>query len=135
MPGSGNALGQVKFNIPNDFDVYLHDTPHREKFEKSVRTFSSGCVRVGNPLGLAALLLTDMPEWTAERRAAVLEKGDTRLVELRNPMPVYLLYQTAWLDETGVLQFREDIYGRDLQILRALHRIDEAPPPAPGPKG
>ena len=133
MPGVHNALGQVKFNIPNDFDVYLHDTPHREKFVKSVRTFSSGCVRVGNPLGLAALLLADMPEWTAERRTAVLEKGDTRLVNLRTPMPVYLLYQTAWLDEKGELQFREDIYGRDLQILRALHRVEEPAPPPPAP--
>ena len=131
MPGTHNALGQVKFNIPNDFDVYLHDTPHREKFVKSVRTFSSGCVRVGNPLGLAELLLADMPEWTAERRQAVLEKGGTRLVDLRSPIPVFLLYQTAWLDESGTLQFREDIYGRDTQILRALHRIEEAPAPAP----
>ncbi len=124
-PGAHNALGQVKFNIINDFDVYLHDTPHREKFVKAVRTFSSGCVRVGNPLGLAELLLSDMPEWTAERRKLVLEKGDTRLVELRTPMPVFLLYQTAWVDGTGALQFREDIYGRDVQILRALHRIEE----------
>ncbi|MEI6559038.1 MAG: L,D-transpeptidase family protein [Rhodospirillaceae bacterium] len=133
MPGSGNALGQVKFNIPNDFDVYLHDTPHREKFVKSVRTFSSGCVRVGNPLGLAELLLTDMPEWTAERRKLVLDKGDTRLVPLKAPMPVFLLYQTAWVGEDGELQFREDIYGRDSQILRALHRIEE--PPARPPVG
>ena len=131
MPGTSNALGQVKFNIPNDFDVYLHDTPHREKFVKSVRTFSSGCVRVGNPLGLAEYLLSDMPEWTAERRKLVLEKGGTRLVDLRTPMPVYLLYQTAWLDDKGVLQFREDIYERDTQILRAIHRIPPAPAPAP----
>ena len=131
MPGTANALGQVKFNIPNDFDVYLHDTPHREKFVKSVRTFSSGCVRVGNPLGLAAQLLADMPEWTPERRAAVLEKHETHLVTLHTPTPVFLLYQTAWVDEQGALQFRDDIYGRDAQILRAIHRIDDMPVAAP----
>ena len=131
MPGTSNALGQVKFNIPNDFDVYLHDTPHREKFVKSVRTFSSGCVRVGNPLGLAAQLLADMPEWTPERREAVLEKHETHLVTLRSPIPVFLLYQTAWVDDQGALQFRDDIYGRDVQILRAIHRVDEMPPPPP----
>ncbi len=125
-PGTHNALGKVKFNIPNDFDVYLHDTPHREKFAQSVRAFSSGCVRVGNPLGLAALLLGDMAEWTPERRAQVLEKGATRLVDLRSPIPVFLLYQTAWVDAQGGLNFRDDVYGRDTQMLRALHRLEEA---------
>ncbi len=133
-PGTHNALGKVKFNIPNNYDVYLHDTPHREKFAKSVRTFSSGCVRVGNPLGLAALLLGDMPEWTPERQQQVLEKGSTRLVELHSPIPVFLLYQTAWVDERGGLNFREDVYGRDAQVLRAVHRAEGltlAPPPRP----
>ncbi len=126
MPGAHNALGQVKFNIPNDFDVYLHDTPHREKFIKSVRTFSSGCVRVGNPLGLANFLLDDMPEWTPERRALVLDKGETRNVVLRTSIPVFLLYQTAWIDDKGVIQFRDDIYERDLQVFRAIRRFDES---------
>ena len=125
MPGTHNALGRVKFNIPNDFDVYLHDTPHREKFVKSVRTFSSGCVRVGNPMALADYLLTDMPEWPLERRKQILEKKDTRVVALRSPVPVYLLYQTAWMDERGVIQFREDIYGRDIQMIKMLRRAEE----------
>jgi murein L,D-transpeptidase YcbB/YkuD len=126
MPGVHNALGQVKFNIPNDFDVYLHDTPHREKFGKSVRTFSSGCVRVGNPMALADFLLTDMPEWPPERRKQVLEKGDTRFVTLRTPVPVYLLYRTVWVDVQGVMQFREDIYGRDALVIQAIRRTAES---------
>jgi murein L,D-transpeptidase YcbB/YkuD len=126
MPGAHNALGQVKFNIPNDFDVYLHDTPHREKFGKAVRTFSSGCVRVGNPMALADFVLADMPEWTEERRSQVLKKGETRLVTLRTPVPVYLLYQTAWVDDQGLIQFREDIYGRDAQVIQAIRRNAES---------
>ena len=125
-PGIHNALGQVKFNIPNDFDVYLHDTPHREKFGKAVRTFSSGCVRVGQPIALADYLLADMPEWTPERRKQVLEKGETRMVTLHTPMPVYLLYRTAWVDAGGVVQFREDIYGRDAQVMHAIRRVSES---------
>ncbi|MEI8393319.1 MAG: L,D-transpeptidase family protein [Rhodospirillaceae bacterium] len=128
MPGAHNALGQVKFNIPNGFDVYLHDTPHREKFAKPVRALSSGCVRVGNPMALADFLLTDMPEWTKERRAAVLEKGDTRFVTLHTPTPVFLLYRTAWVEESGALNFRDDVYGRDLQIFRAIRRLDDTAP-------
>ncbi len=126
MPGAHNALGQVKFNIPNDFDVYLHDTPHREKFGKAVRTFSSGCVRVGKPLALADFLLADMPEWPPERRKQVLEKGETHLVALHTPVPVYLLYRTAWVDAQGVMQFREDIYGRDAQVIQAIRRSAES---------
>jgi murein L,D-transpeptidase YcbB/YkuD len=124
-PGAHNALGQVKFNLPNRFDVYLHDTPHREKFERSVRTFSSGCVRLGNPLGLMEYLLGGMSEWSPERRQQALKDGVTRWVTISRPLPVYLLYQTAALDETGTVQFREDIYDRDLMVLRAIRRSSE----------
>ncbi|CAK0779947.1 L,D-transpeptidase YcbB [Azospirillaceae bacterium] len=121
-PGNANALGRVKFNIPNRFDVYLHDTPHREKFEKVERSFSSGCVRVGNPMVLADFLLSDMSEWSPERREKALESHGTRWINLKTPTAVYLLYQTAWQDGNGLTQFREDIYGRDAQLLRALNR-------------
>ncbi|HYG91307.1 MAG TPA: L,D-transpeptidase family protein [Azospirillum sp.] len=121
-PGPQNALGQVKFNIPNGFDVYLHDTPSREKFDKSVRTFSSGCVRVGKPLELADFVLAGNPEWPAERRQQQLDKGETKTVVLKQPVTVHLLYQTAWVDDAGTVQFREDIYGRDAELLEAVAR-------------
>jgi len=121
-PGPQNALGQVKFNIPNGFDVYLHDTPSREKFDKTVRTFSSGCVRVGRPLDLADFVLSGTPDWPAERRQAQLEKGETKTVVLKAPVSVHILYQTAWVDAAGTLQFREDIYGRDGEFLELLAR-------------
>lgn len=121
-PGPQNALGQVKFNIPNGFDVYLHDTPSREKFDKTVRTFSSGCVRVGKPMELADFVLSGNPEWPVERRQRQLDKGETRTVVLKQPVTVHLLYQTAWVDAAGTVQFREDIYGRDNELLDALAR-------------
>lgn len=121
-PGPQNALGQVKFNIPNGFDVYLHDTPSREKFDKTVRAFSSGCVRVGRPLDLADFVLSGTPDWPAERRQAQLEKGETKTVVLKAPVSVHILYQTAWVDAAGTLQFREDIYGRDGEFLELLAR-------------
>ncbi|CAK0770430.1 L,D-transpeptidase YcbB [uncultured Gammaproteobacteria bacterium] len=129
-PGPHNSLGLVKFNLDNQYDVYLHDTPHREKFENTRRTFSSGCVRLGKPLVLADYLLSDMPDWTPAKRQRALDKGVTQTVSLRSPIPVYLLYRTAWLDEAGVANFREDIYNRDQELLRAVRRPPEVPPPA-----
>lgn len=116
MPGPDNALGRVKFMFPNAHDVYLHDTPEREKFRSAVRAFSSGCVRVGDPDGLAAFLLAGMEAWGPDRRAAVLETEEPTVVWLRRPVPVHLFYQTIWLDDAGVLQVRDDIYGRDHQL-------------------
>ena len=121
-PGPQNALGQVKFNIPNGFDVYLHDTPNREKFDRNARSFSSGCVRVGKPMELANFVLAGNPEWPVERRQQQLATGETKTVVLKQPVAVHLLYQTAWVDAAGTMQFREDIYGRDTEMLEAFAR-------------
>ncbi|WP_448192058.1 L,D-transpeptidase family protein [Azospirillum sp. sgz301742] len=126
-PGPQNALGQVKFNIPNGYDVYLHDTPNREKFDKNARSFSSGCVRVGKPLELADFVLAGNPEWPVERRQQQLATGETKTVVLKQPVAVHLLYQTAWVDASGVVQFREDIYGRDTEMLEAFARRSGGP--------
>lgn len=125
-PGPNNALGQVKFNIPNDFAVYLHDTPGREKFGRAARAFSSGCVRVGDPMALAAFVLAGTPEWPEERRQQVLDSLETRTLLLKEPVPVHLLYRTAWVDEAGALQFRDDVYGRDAELLEAVARRSAA---------
>lgn len=127
-PGPQNALGQIKFDIKNDFDVYLHDTPSRDKFQRSMRALSSGCVRLGEPMALADFVFAGMPDWGAEQRKPVLDSLKTRFVSLTRPTPVHILYQTAWADENGTVHFRPDIYDRDAELLAAVARA--APNPA-----
>jgi murein L,D-transpeptidase YcbB/YkuD len=119
-PGPDNALGRVKFMFPNSYSVYLHDTPSRNLFEKSERAASSGCIRVENPLELAALLLEGQPGWDRAAIDRVVAEGKTTTVKLAQPVPVLLTYWTAWVDRDGVLQLREDVYGRDAKVAAAL---------------
>jgi murein L,D-transpeptidase YcbB/YkuD len=124
-PGPKNALGRVKFMFPNKFDVYLHDTPSRELFAKTVRTFSSGCIRIEKPIELAEYLLAGDPKWSRAAILAAIDKRVEQTVRLAEPMPIHLLYWTAWADEDGSIQFRNDIYGRDRLLEEALR---EEPP-------
>ncbi|HTO55301.1 MAG TPA: L,D-transpeptidase family protein [Myxococcota bacterium] len=119
-PGPTNALGRVKFMFPNSHSVYLHDTPSRNLFDRDDRAFSSGCIRVENPLELAALLLDEKPGWDRAAIDAAIAKGDTRTVGLAKPLPVLLLYWTAWVDGEGKLQLRRDLYGRDARVAAGL---------------
>ena len=121
-PGPKNPLGRVKFNMPNPFGVYLHDTPNKDKFRLGARSLSHGCVRVGNAPALAAALLGDMPEWSEARRKGALSTWSTRAVNLRSPIPVHLVYATAWRGADGDVQFREDIYDSDAQLARDLSK-------------
>ena len=121
-PGKKNALGQVKFMFPNKFAVYLHDTPQRSLFDRFQRGFSSGCIRVEHAQALADYLLSPNSAWTAERLQAGLASGKRQVVPIANPIPIHLLYMTAWVDEKGMIQFRKDIYGRDRDLDRALQR-------------
>jgi murein L,D-transpeptidase YcbB/YkuD len=111
-PGAGNSLGLVKFMFPNQFSVYLHDTPADSLFERATRSFSHGCVRVERPNALAEYLLRDRPEWTSERIAQAMHAGEERRVDLKDPVPVYLGYWTAAASPEGV-EFRSDVYGID----------------------
>ncbi len=120
-PGLLNAMGRVKFMFPNKFNVYLHDTPSRELFLKTVRMFSSGCIRIEKPIELAEYLL--YPEWTRKDILAAIEKNVEKTVQIKKPLPVYLLYWTAWADTEGSIQFRNDIYGRDKRLLEALYEM------------
>jgi len=119
-PGPWNALGRIKFMFPNGYDVYLHDTPARELFAHAERGFSSGCIRLQEPLALADWLLADDPRWSPEALRAAIDSGQTRTVNLREPVPVYLLYWTAWGGSDGAVQFRRDIYDRDAPLAAAL---------------
>ncbi|TVP58542.1 MAG: peptidoglycan-binding protein, partial [Halomonadaceae bacterium] len=113
QPGPSNALGQVKFMFPNRFNVYLHDTPSRDLFRQADRAFSSGCVRIENPMDLAQALLAGDSDWTRPRIDDLVASGRTRAVNLRHPVPVHIQYWTAWADEQGQLQLRKDLYNRD----------------------
>jgi murein L,D-transpeptidase YcbB/YkuD len=125
-PGPLNALGRVKFMFPNSYTVYLHDTPTRDLFARAERDFSSGCIRIERPIELAEYLLRDDPRWTRQAILGAVGAGVERTVWLRTPIPVHLLFWTAWADEEGVVQFRKDLYGRDARLDAALR----APPPA-----
>jgi len=111
-PGSGNALGGVKFVFPNNFDVYLHDTNATKLFDRIERGLSHGCVRVEEPHKLAQYVLRDQPEWTAESIDAAMKSGQEKHVKLKAPIPVYILYKTAWVHDGGV-RFLKDLYGHD----------------------
>jgi murein L,D-transpeptidase YcbB/YkuD len=120
-PGPKNALGQVKFMFPNAYSVYLHDTDNRSLFDRNERNLSSGCVRIENPFELADLLMKSDPDWSAASREAILASGKATRINLPEPVPVLLTYFTAWMDETGQVQFREDLYERDAEVLSALN--------------
>jgi murein L,D-transpeptidase YcbB/YkuD len=121
-PGPWNALGQVKFMFPNKFHVYLHDTPSRHLFDRKRRSYSSGCIRVERPFDLALYLLQDQEGWDAQRIEEAMAADETLRVLLDDPLPVHILYRTAWVDGEGELQFRTDIYERDAALYTALRR-------------
>jgi murein L,D-transpeptidase YcbB/YkuD len=119
-PGAKNALGRVKFLFPNSFNIYFHDTPSKSLFEKDKRAFSHGCIRLKEPEWMANYVLRDQPEWTPEKISAAMQSGDEKFVKVKNPIPVVITYYTAWVDETGKLNFREDIYGHDKKLAEKM---------------
>lgn len=121
-PGPENALGHLKFMLPNKFSVYLHDTPTRHLFEQDTRTFSSGCIRIASPIELAQYLLKDDPYWDLQTIMGTIAGGENEVINLQKPLPVYVLYWTAWVGEDGRIQFRDDIYDRDT-ILTAAESV------------
>lgn len=120
-PGDDNALGHMKFMLPNPHAVYLHDTPARRLFQKPERAFSSGCIRLERPLELAVLLLDDPEHWNAQAILAAIETGATRTLPVKRRVPVLVLYFTAEAEPDGSVRFNPDLYGRDARVLAALH--------------
>jgi murein L,D-transpeptidase YcbB/YkuD len=112
-PGASNSLGLVKFMFPNQFNVYLHDTPADSLFARASRAFSHGCVRLEQPDKLAEYVLRDQPDWTPERIGEAMQGGEERTVRLKAKLPVYIGYWTARVSPDGLVQFRKDIYGID----------------------
>lgn len=129
-PGPDNALGLIKFVMPNDYSVYLHSTPARHLFGQARRDFSHGCIRVSDPVALAVHVLRTTPgDWSAAAVAAAMQDSSTRRVALAEPVPVMVLYATALAIEAGPILFFEDIYGHDRRLdaqLRARRRNQAA---------
>jgi murein L,D-transpeptidase YcbB/YkuD len=119
-PGPKNSLGLVKFLFPNSYNIYLHDTPAKSLFEKSSRAFSHGCIRLGEPEKLANYLLRDDPQWTEKKIYAAMHAGVEKYVTLKDPVPVYIGYMTAFVDNEGRVNFRDDVYKRDDALQKTL---------------
>jgi L,D-transpeptidase YcbB len=121
QPGPDNPLGRIKLDIPNRFDVYLHDTPTRTLFARPMRAASHGCIRVERADDLALHVLEDDTRgWTRPRLEDALEAGDTQRIPVPRPLPVYILYWTAFVEPDGLVHFRADVYGRDRRLAAAL---------------
>lgn len=126
-PGPQNALGRIKFMFPNQFDVYLHDTPSKELFAKARRDFSSGCIRIEKPVELAEYLLRNHPDWPFEKIRSTLSGSDftTQTVKLPEPVNIHILYWTVWVGKDDRIHFGPDIYDRDTALDAAM----QEPPP------
>ena len=119
IPGDDNALGDVKFLFPNEHSVYLHDTPSKSYFQRDMRALSHGCIRVMNPFDFADVLVSEEPKISGERIRAMVG-GREAWLNLAKHVPVHLTYFTAWVDDSGKLQTRPDIYGHDAKMIKAM---------------
>ncbi|MES9855010.1 MAG: L,D-transpeptidase family protein [Sedimenticola sp.] len=128
-PGDHNSLGKLKFYMPNPYNIYLHDTPSRQLFDRDLRAFSSGCIRVEHPLQLAEMLLGESAQTLETSLAEQIATGETRKTTLPKPVPIYLVYLTSWVDEFGTVQFRPDSYKLNKPLIQAL--LPQATPPSP----
>jgi len=122
-PGDDNSLGYVKFNLPNPWDIYLHDTPHRDDFSKRLRALSSGCIRLHHPQEMAVYILSELEKkrYTLDRLDTVISTHKTRYEYLKNKIPVHIAYLTAFEDTTGKhIRFARDVYQRDEKLMSLL---------------
>ena len=125
-PGSGNALGAIKFMFQNDHSIYLHDTPQQWAFKRAVRAVSHGCVRIAKPMDFARYLLDGTPDWDVARLQQTIWSGArSKPVFLHQKTPLFIDNYTAWVDDHGVLQFRDDIYRKDAVLTRLFQRMRE----------
>lgn len=122
--GAGNALGRLRFDLPNPFAVYLHDTPNRALFARTDRALSHGCIRVEDPVGLAEAVI-GAPEWRSDAIETAIETGDTTIIPLAEPVSIYVLYLTAAANGDRIAYF-DDLYRRDERLMRALDAPDAA---------
>jgi len=119
-PGPSNSLGLVKFLFPNNYNIYFHDTPNRNLFAQSSRSFSHGCIRVNQPAKLAQYLLRSDSSWTTQKIDSAMHLKKEKWVPLKKAIPVFIVYFTAWVDQDGQLNFRKDIYKHDEKMAMKL---------------
>jgi L,D-transpeptidase YcbB len=112
-PGPDNALGLVKFIFPNNFNIYLHDTPTDRLFNREKRPFSHGCIRIEDPIALAKYVLRDQPDWNEPRIVSAMRAGREQAVTLKQKLPVHIGYWTAWVESDGSVTYTDDPYGID----------------------
>jgi murein L,D-transpeptidase YcbB/YkuD len=130
LPGKDNALGKVKFLFPNRYDIYFHDTDAKEIFNKDKRAVSHGCIRLADAEKLSIYLLRNNKAWTPEKVTSAMNSGKEQYVKLSPSIPVAITYYTAWVDETGQLNFRDDIYLNDSKVEQMMF-ANTAPTIAP----
>lgn len=126
-PGPKNSLGLVKFLFPNEYSIYLHDTPARGRFEPEKRAFSHGCIRLSEPVKLAEYLLRNDSTWTPKAIEKAMYAGKEQMVKVQPTMPVTIGYFTAWVDSRGRLNFRDDVYGHDAKLAKELFAPETIP--------
>lgn len=119
-PGPGNALGKVKFIFPNSFNMYFHDTPSKSLFGRDKRAFSHGCIRLSEPQKMAEWLLRNDPDWTTEKIVSAMNQTTEKGVRLKEAVPVFIIYYTAWVDDAGQLNFRDDVYQHDSELMEKM---------------
>ena len=120
--GDANALGKVKFLLPNQYDIYLHDTPSRSFFNRNRRDFSHGCVRLGDPMAMARYVLGSQPVWTDSKITEAMNAGVEKFVRVPKPIPVLIVYQTAVAEPEGNVRYFNDVYGHDATLAAALQK-------------
>ncbi len=120
LPGEKNSLGLVKFLFPNSFNIYFHDTPSKSLFSTDKRAYSHGCIRLSDPVKMAEYLLKDNNAWPSEKIMEAMNNGNEKFVKVKKPVPVFITYYTAWVDENGLLNFRDDIYKRDATVANKM---------------
>lgn len=119
-PGVRNSLGLVKFIFPNSNNIYLHDTPSKSLFQRETRAFSHGCIRVAKPKELAETILSNDSNWTPTKITEAMNRGTEKWYPLKNEIPVYIGYFTAWMGRDGQVSFYDDVYKRDVQLASLL---------------
>ncbi len=119
-PGPDNSLGLVKFLFPNSHSIYLHDTPSKSLFNESIRAFSHGCIRIAEAKKLAIYLLKYDPNWNDSSITAAMNSGKEQTVTLRKSVPVFIAYFTTWVDRSGKINFRKDVYNRDSRLSKLI---------------
>lgn len=122
-PGDNNALGAVRILMPNDYNIYMHDTNHPEYFARGQRTYSSGCIRLAEPEKIANFVLAQNGDWSPTEMPGIIASGKTTEIMASKSFPVYIVYQTMWLDGNGRLVYGPDVYRRDRDLLEVLRRM------------